>query len=234
MHFLLLECKNLPIFQALLLEEKLLRLSSQNFCILNYGSPPAIVMGISGKTAELINTEQVQARPCPIIRRFSGGGTVYVEENTLFVSWIGNKKELPFTIYPESLLRFCYETIQPHLPIEGFSLREHDFVIKDKKCGGNAQYLTKDRFLQHTSFLWDFSSEGMKYLLHPPKAPSYRQGRNHEAFLCRLCDLLPDKESLFSAVKQGLPSYETTTPDLLPSLPEACRISTHYIELPIL
>lgn len=47
MHFLRLQ--GFPILQQLQLEERLLRTTSLNWCLINQGtSPPAIVMGISG------------------------------------------------------------------------------------------------------------------------------------------------------------------------------------------
>lgn len=70
-----------------------------------------------------------------------------------------------------------------------FKLREHDYVFGDKKVqqsrrnnttyytlltrvisprltqfGGNAQSITKDRWVHHTSFLWDFDPANMDYL----------------------------------------------------------------------
>jgi lipoate-protein ligase A len=42
--------------------------------------------------------------------------------------------------------------------------------------------------LHHTSFLWDYDPENMRYLLLPKKRPAYREDRDHEAFLCKLRD----------------------------------------------
>ena len=49
-----------------------------------------------------------------------------------------------------------------------------DYVFGDRKIGGNAQSITKSRWLHHTSFLWDYDPEDMKYLKHPPRTPKYR------------------------------------------------------------
>ena len=49
-------------------------------------------------------------------------------------------------------------------PQQKFCLREHDYVINDRKIGGNAQTITKDRFVHHTSFLWNFDAKKMSYL----------------------------------------------------------------------
>ena len=49
-----------------------------------------------------------------------------------------------------------------------------DYCFGDVKFGGNAQAITKQRFLHHTSLLWDYKKERMKLLKHPAKIPDYR------------------------------------------------------------
>src|SRR3972149_4286719 len=98
----LIQTQGMPIYEQLLLEEALLRLDDKNYCLINEGSPPAIVMGISGKAEELVDLPFCTV---PILRRFSGGGTVVVDENTLFVSFIFGKHVHPFPAYPEPILR---------------------------------------------------------------------------------------------------------------------------------
>jgi lipoate-protein ligase A len=88
-------------------------------------------------------------------------------------------------------------------------------VLGEKKCGGNAQYIKKDRWLHHTSFLWDYQKENMEYLLHPKKTPPYRQGRPHDEFLCRLSDYFPTKEQFIDKLKDSLQQrYLTQTTSL--------------------
>ncbi|NGX26688.1 MAG: Lipoate-protein ligase LplJ, partial [Chlamydiae bacterium] len=155
----ILHLKNFPIFQQLQLEEALLRLDTRNFCIINEGSPPAIVMGISGKPEELINFENLGKNPIPIIKRFSGGGTVIVDEETIFISFLCQKDLHDFAPYPEPIMRWTEEIYKEALDISDFSLRENDYVIGERKFGGNAQYLRKDRWLHHTTLLWDYKKE---------------------------------------------------------------------------
>ncbi len=208
----LIRLKGMSIFEQLLLEEQLLRDDTRNFCILSEGSNPAIVMGISGKPEKLIYMPKAQDLKIPIIQRFSGGGTVVVDENTLFVTLLLNKKECSFPAYPEQILKWSESLYQRALRIPGFALRENDFVIHNLKCGGNAQYIKKERWLQHTSFLWDFCPKKMESLLFPPKTPQYREGRSHQDFLCKLNLHLPSKKSLFDRVEQELGLHFTIVP----------------------
>lgn len=45
----------IPILQQLHLEERLLRTSSENWCIVNDGNDPTIVMGVSGSVVHPLN-----------------------------------------------------------------------------------------------------------------------------------------------------------------------------------
>jgi lipoate-protein ligase A len=190
----LLRLKSYPIYQQLLLEEALLRSNTDNWCVINEGSDPAIVMGISGKKEELVDWEQANKQGIPLIKRFSGGGTVIVDHNTLFVTFIFQKNFHPFAAYPEPIMKWTEGIYSQVLQHPEFQLRDNDYVIGDRKFGGNAQYIKKDRWLHHTSILWDYSPDKMQLLLHPKKTPAYRAGRSHQEFLCRLSDYFTDKE----------------------------------------
>ena len=199
----ILHLKNIPIYDQLLLEEQLLREDTRNFCLINTGSTPTIVMGISGKADALVHLDQLPSS-IPLLRRFSGGGTVIVDENTVFVTFISNKSGHPFSAYPEPILRWSESVLAP--ATKGLKLRENDFVIGEKKCGGNALYIKKDRWLVHTSFLWDYDPKRMALLKHPAKTPHYREGRSHEEFVCRLSDHLEDREGWIEGLKKSFQS----------------------------
>lgn len=200
----LITLKNRSIFEQLQLEEALLRTEEKSFCLINQGSTPAIVMGISGKPELLVDLNRCKTDPIPLIRRFSGGGTVVVDEDTLFITFIISKKDLDITPFPEPILRWSVELYQSAWKIPNFRLIENDYAIGEKKCGGNAQYLKKDRWVHHTSFLWDFKENQMNRLLIPQKRPSYRADRGHMDFLCRLKDYSPGPEELISNLKKEL------------------------------
>jgi lipoate-protein ligase A len=230
----LLHLKNCSILTQLQIEEALLRLDERNFCLINEGSSPAIVLGISGKVSELVDQEKLRRTPLPLIKRFSGGGTVVVDENTLFLSFICQKSLCPFPCYPEPLLRWTAELYQEAFAIADFHLRENDYAIGERKCGGNAQYLRKERFVHHTTFLWGFAAERMELLLHPKKTPAYRSGRNHEEFLCKLRDHAPSQDVLIEGVKRVLGKRyrveEARLEELLPLLELPHRRATEVIE----
>lgn len=202
-----LRLKSWPIFQQLQLEEALLRADDENWCLINEGSSPAIVMGISGKQKNLINDQLLRKHPIPVIRRFSGGGTVVVDGNTIFITLICNSNAVDIPSFPQQVLCWSGELYRQVLKDMDFCVKENDYVIGDRKFGGNAQYLRKNRWLHHSSLLWDFDPKNMDYLKIPSKVPTYRKKREHNDFLCRLCDFLPSKQLFFRKFLESLTQH---------------------------
>jgi lipoate-protein ligase A len=161
-------------------------------------------MGISGQPEEMLNIASVKAAGIPVYKRFSGGGTVIVDENTLFITFLIHKGLLDIHPFPEPILRWSADLYQQAWHLPHFRLRENDYCIGEKKCGGNAQYIKKDRWLHHTSFLWDYSEENMNHLLLPAKRPKYRENRSHSDFLTPLKDHAKSMDWLIEELKKSL------------------------------
>ncbi len=198
----------ISIYEQLKIEEALLRASDENWCILNMGSlEPTIVMGISAKAEEMVNLNAVQSSPrqIPLLRRFSGGGTVVVDEKTLFFTLILSKSHIPSTSHgPKEYLQWVFHTIAPAFKPYSLTLAENDFALYDKKIGGNAQCFTKDRLLHHTSFLWEWDQEKMKLLRHPSKIPAYRRDRKHHDFCGKLQEYFPQPSIIMKGILECL------------------------------
>ncbi|MEX1013031.1 MAG: lipoate--protein ligase family protein [Waddliaceae bacterium] len=210
----LIRLKNYPIFKQLQLEEALLRADTRNFCLINEGSEEAIVLGISGKPE--------RESHLPMIRRFSGGGTVVVDQHTHFVTFICNQRCAKISQRPNDIMCFMKKRLAPlfsHLP---FDLKENDFVIGNRKFAGNAQYLIKERWLHHTTMLWDYKLENMRLLTLPEKRPEYRLDRAHDEFLCKLKEYFPDRtlfdRSLTDTLLTGFEVKEIALDTVLPVL----------------
>ncbi|XP_031254050.1 uncharacterized protein LOC116112023 [Pistacia vera] len=213
-----------PILKQLYLEEKLLRTSSDNWCIINDGADtPAIVMGISGKPSELLKVGSILREQVPVIRRFTGGGTVVVDNGTIFVTLICNKDAVPgVQPYPRSVMYWSGLLYNEVFRGTGdFQLLENDYVFGDRKFGGNAQSITKNRWIHHTSFLWDYKVGNMAYLKQPARAPKYRLARDHTKFICRMKDYMPRSvfientieaiETYFSVQPANLEAIDTSS-----------------------
>ncbi len=230
----LLKLENLPILEQLRLEEALLRVDTRSWCLLNHGSTPAIVLGISGKIHEMVAYEQWQHNPIPLIRRFSGGGTVVIDADTCFTTFIGQAEELDVPAKIEAVHHWAVERFKPIFPLQvPFHLRENDYAIGNRKCGGNAQYFARGRWLHHTSFLWDYTSKHMQLLALPPKMPNYRERRGHEEFLCCLKDYFISKELFQQRLIEELSScftlIEVESSEVLPLLEQPHRKATQVL-----
>lgn len=205
----LLELTRFPLLEQLKLEEALLRNSDAQFCLLNYGAKPAYVLPASAKKEEWLHLPL----PHPIIRRYTGGGSVVIDENTLFVSFIGSTDQLNEAATPSSLHRH-HEKHFRFIP--DFQRHENDYCMGEKKIGGNAQYITKSRFVHHTSFLWDMDLEKMKGLKHPPREPAYRKKREHSQFLTALKSHFKTPLEFFDAFKLQIEYEKISLDSVLP------------------
>lgn len=211
----------------------------------------AIILGIGGKIDRLVNMPAAKRDDVLILRRFSGGGTVVVDHNSLWTTFIGRNTALLSSSgecikpFPREIMSWSADTlfgpafdgwntrvlddwrkngkrsrgrqtlvfqgkscgisggvgeslilpvveqqtsnnVDSEMTIPKFHLRENDYVLGERKMGGNAQSIVSSGFLHHTSFLWDYDNFNMEYLTLPEKRPTYRGDRSHDDFLIKL------------------------------------------------
>ena len=81
------------MLEQLRIEESLYRAGEGNWCIVNrYAGEPVIVLGISGKPEKLVYLDKTREDNVPLIKRFSGGGTVVLSPGTFLVSFVCGKE----------------------------------------------------------------------------------------------------------------------------------------------
>ncbi|EED89684.1 predicted protein, partial [Thalassiosira pseudonana CCMP1335] len=134
-----------------------------------------------------------------VLKRFSGGGTVVVDHDSLWTTFIG-RNEVKMGVstsgsrecvkpFPREIMEWSADIgdeVEEDSTTPKFQLRENDYVLGERKMGGNAQSIVSGGFLHHTSFLWDFDNTNMEYLTIPDKRPDYRGNRSHDDFLAKL------------------------------------------------
>ena len=191
-----LRASRLPILAQLHIEEALFRATSNNYLLINDGvESPAIVLGISGKPEALVHEDRARKLGVPLVKRFTGGGTVVVDEDSIMATVIvgGGASGFGLDCFPRQIMEWTHGLLTGGR--NAFSLRENDFTIGSRKIGGNAQAISGDKFLQHTSFLWDYQDDRMALLKAPEKQPAYRERREHGGFVERLKQTMPDAEN---------------------------------------
>ncbi len=113
---------------------------------------PTLMIGKYQNTLEEINDRYVKERRINVVRRLSGGGTIYTDPNGWEFTFIskGSAGEIRFTEYIEPVVK----ALQKLGVNAGFNGR-NDLVIDGKKISGNAQYMLGGNTLHHGSLLFD-------------------------------------------------------------------------------
>jgi len=194
----LLRLPGWDICRMLRLEEALVRHAPGSWCLVNALPPnqtPTVVVGLGGKPHKLINADALADAPEPVrvVKRFTGGGTVVVARGTVVASLVLEKAAAPCEPFPREIMNWTEpiyaRAFEDLLPDGALALRDHDYVVGDRKVGGNAQCIAKDKWIHHTSFLWDYADAHMGYLSLPEKRPAYRADRGHGDFVARLAEV---------------------------------------------
>ena len=146
MNIKIIELENIPINKQLEIEKNLLTSSKQTILLINKNPPPAIVLGSSQKIDEVVDKKKASEKQIPIIQRFSAGGCVIFDINTILVTFIMNNDDINDEIYPNTIMKWTEKFYKQSLPIEDFQLTANDYTIGNKKVGGNAQYIKKKSF----------------------------------------------------------------------------------------
>ena len=144
---------NTPEFN-LATEEYLLKNSEHDVFML-YVNSPSIIVGKHQNTLSEINLDFVEKNNLRVVRRLSGGGTVYHDLGNLNYAWImhGEQAKLvDFNKYTDDILSFLQSIL-----IDATRNKNNDLLIDGKKISGNAEHIFKNKLIHHGTLL--FASE---------------------------------------------------------------------------
>lgn len=149
-----------PYFN-LALEEYLF--SKEEQYLLIWRSNESVVIGKHQNVYEEVNIEYAKRHDIPILRRLSGGGTVYHDIENINISFLGNQKQLngEFHSYSEMIQTFLHT-----LDIPSTVNNRGDLLLNSKKISGCAQYLKKGRLLHHATLLVDSDLRVLREVLN--------------------------------------------------------------------
>ncbi len=124
-------------------------------CFMLWRNDNAIIVGKYQNTLSEINYDYVKKNNIAIVRRISGGGSVYHDLGNLNFSFVKGGENTSLTDF-EEFTKPIVEVIRKLGANARFS-GKNDLMIDDKKIAGNAAHRHKDKILQHGCLL--FSSE---------------------------------------------------------------------------
>ena len=135
-------------------EEYMLKNFSQN-CFMLWRNENAIIVGKHQNTLAEINLDYVREKNIKVVRRLTGGGTVFHDLGNLNFTFIMNEGEgqlVNFRKYTQPILDVLHR-----LGVDASFGGRNDLTIQGKKISGNAEHVFKKRVLHHGTLL--FSSQ---------------------------------------------------------------------------
>jgi lipoate-protein ligase A len=147
-----------PFFN-LAVEEILLKSNDEEFFIL-YVNDPCVIIGKHQTGYREINTKFVNENNIPVIRRITGGGTVFHDNGNLNFSFIRHSetgRQVDFRKYTLPVIDFL-KSIGVDARFEG----KNDLKVEGYKISGNAEHIYHNRVLHHGTLLFRSSLEMLR------------------------------------------------------------------------
>ena len=135
-------------------EEVLLKSRSEDYFLL-YRNEPSVVVGKHQNTLAEINLPYVKEKHIVVVRRISGGGTVFHDLGNLNFAFITSGREGELVNYKE----FTFPIIEAMRQL-GLTVKlgkRNELLLGNRKISGTASHVFKKRVLHHGTLL--FSSE---------------------------------------------------------------------------
>ncbi len=207
----------------LAIEEYLLRrLEIDEDILLFYINEPSIITGRNQNTLEEINLEYVESRHIHVVRRLSGGGTVYHDLGNLNFSFItrsGKENILNFKKFTAPVVRALVEMGVP-AELSG----RNDILADGRKISGNASFGTSRGMFSHGTLLFnsDLSHLTDALKVKPGKIESkgIKSVRSRVANICEFLkepmDIEAFRSRLLNSIFAGaaeIPQYRLTDVD---------------------
>jgi len=152
-----------PFFN-LALEDYLLHERGEDFLILSVNRP-SLVIGKHQVPHVEVDAFAAEEDGVAILRRISGGGTVYHDHgnvNFAFIRQSEKGKQVDFTLYTKPVISYLEKA-----GIKAVFGGKNDILVDGVKISGNAEHVFRERVLHHGTILFDASFEKMRKYLRP-------------------------------------------------------------------
>lgn len=127
-----------------------------------YCNSPSVIIGRNQNPWQECNLFELISKDTPILRRCSGGGTVYHDLGNCNYSLIGDRSEYK----PQDHLKLAVKALS-EFAIPARITQRNDVCLEEYKISGSAFTLTGHRALQHGTMLINSDLKQMKQALTP-------------------------------------------------------------------
>lgn len=143
-------------------EEFMFKNIQENILFL-YVNKPCIIFGKHQNPMAEINPEIVEKNKITLVRRLSGGGTVYHDEGNINFCFIQNVPEGNLVDFKRYTLPFI--GLLENMGVKAELGIKNDLKIDGKKISGNAEHIWKKKVLHHGTLLFDSNLEMLHAVL---------------------------------------------------------------------
>lgn len=126
---------------------------------------PSIIVGNHQNVFEEVDHHLVKKMNIPVVRRISGGGTVYHDIGNVNCSFIFNVDEhfnINYHRHNQLIVNALF-----NMGIDVEISERNDLTFNGKKISGNAQRIIKRRALHHGTILYDVRLDHLEELIQP-------------------------------------------------------------------
>ncbi|WP_080874098.1 lipoate--protein ligase [Oceanobacillus timonensis] len=125
--------------------------------LLFYVNGPSIIIGRNQNTIEEINTDYVDEKGIKVVRRLSGGGAVYHDEQNLNFSFITKDDGNSF----QNFAKFTQPVVDAlnNIGVPAELQGRNDLAVEGRKISGNAMFSTRGRMFSHGTLMLDSQLE---------------------------------------------------------------------------
>jgi len=155
----ILNLRSYDPFFNLAVEEILLKHSEDEYLILGVNEP-SVIIGKHQSGHREVNTRFVNENHIPVIRRITGGGTVFHDRGNLNFSFIRHSesgKQVDFRKYTRPVIDFL-SSLGVNAKFEG----KNDLRVDGYKVSGNAEHIYHNRVLHHGTLLFRSSLDTLR------------------------------------------------------------------------
>ena len=205
-------------------EEYLLHNRMEDFLVLSINDP-SVIIGKHQCLHREVNTMFTHKENIPVLRRISGGGSVYHDHGNLNFAFIRQSekgKQIDFRFYTQPVIDFLKSQ-----GIDASFEGKNDIRVNGLKISGNAEHVFRERVLHHGTLLFDANLDRLRNALKPVTS-SYqtRAVESNRSSVANLKDMLGEIYSIDQLIDSMVDYFTASDRTFCPAALEAHEYET--------